>query len=606
MLADVPENSHFQFDFLISMATLNAQSPNGNFQNQNWYWNPCWTYIKLAENVQPRQVEAVFPAMVAQYYPEQIKETTSMYLQPLTDIHLHSRLDYEIGPNSDVAYVYIFSVIAMFVLLIACINFMNLSTARSAQRAREVGVRKSIGALRFQLIRQFLGESVLSAILSGIVAIPLIYAALPLLNGFSGKQLSLDLTGDPVIWGILLGVPLVVGVLSGMYPALFLSAFNPATVLKGTFVSRRANAAVWLRQALVSMQFVISIILIACTIVAFRQLDYMRNKNLGFDKEQVILVPIQLTPFTQHFAAFKSEAEQFPNILDVTVVEDVPGSKYQTDNFQPEGFTDPQQFPRLLVHDDFVETFGMDLAAGREYSEDFPADSANSIMINESMVQHLGWGSPAEAVGRHIVGGGGGPNGAPSRTVIGVLKDFHYASLRQEIGPFVIERYFNSGVFGFFGRYLAVRIAPNDVEGTLAFLEDQWDRYVPTRSFEYFFLDTRLDAMYKSEATLGKVATTFSILAILVACLGLFGMASFSAERRTKEIGVRKVMGASAGRIVLLLSSESVKLVGLAFLLAAPVAYLAVTKWLQTFYTTPSRACGRLRRPGRWCWRFHG
>ncbi|MGA7305446.1 MAG: FtsX-like permease family protein, partial [Rhodothermales bacterium] len=419
-------------------------------------------------------------------------------------------------------------------------------------------------------------------LLSGLVAIPLVYAALPLLNAFSGKQLSMNLAGDPVMWGILFGVPLIVGLLSGMYPALFLSAFDPATVLKGTFLSRGVNAAVWLRKGLVSMQFVISIVLIACTIVAFRQLDYLRNKNLGFNKDQVLLVPMQLTPFWQHYAAFRSEARQYPNIVDVTVVEDVPGSKYQTNSYQPEGLTESVQYPRLEVHDDFAKVFGMQLAAGRGYSQEHPADSANSIIINEAMVRQLGWGTPAEALGRRIEGGGP-PQAPPFRTVVGVLKDFNYASLRQPIGPFIVERYRGPGDFSFFGRYLAVRITPNDVEGTIAFLENQWNRYVQTRSFEYFFLDAELDALYKSEATLGKVATTFSILAILVACLGLFGMASFSAERRTKEIGVRKVMGASAGRIVLLLSSESVKLVGLAFLLAGPIAYIAVTKWLETF-----------------------
>ncbi len=579
ILADVPTNSHFTFDLLASFQTINTQAPSGNFGIQNFFWNPAWTYVKLKENVRPQQVNAVFPKIVEENFPDQIREYSSMYLQPLTDIHLHSKLDFEIRPNSDVAYVYIFSAIAIFVLLIACINFMNLSTARSAQRAREVGVRKSIGAQRFQLIRQFLGESMLSALLSGLVAIPLIYAALPALNVFAEKDLGLDLFGQPWLWSILIGVPLLVGAASGMYPALFLSAFDPALVLKGTMVSRRARVAVWLRRGLVSIQFVISIVLIAGTIVAYKQLDYMRNKKLGFDKEQVILVPMQLTTFSQSYQAFRSEARQNPNIIETTVVEDVPGSKYQTNNYVLEGSTDQLQFPRLLVHDDFVKTFGMEMAAGRGFSEEYPADSNSSILVNEAFVRRMGWNSPEEALGRRI--DGGGPN--LERTIIGVVKDFHYASLRQSIGPFVIERYFAPGVFNFFGRYLAVRIAPNNVDATLAWLEDQWGSYVSNRAFEYFFLDAELDAMYKAEATLGKVATAFSILAIFVACLGLFGMASFTAERRTKEIGVRKVMGASVGKIVMMLSSESVKLVGLAFLVAAPLAYIAVDSWLETF-----------------------
>jgi putative ABC transport system permease protein len=305
----------------------------------------------------------------------------------------------------------------------------------------------------------------------------------------------------------------------------------------------------------------------------------MRNKKLGFDKEQVVLVPMQLTPFSQSYEAFRSEARQYANVLNTTVVEDVPGSKYQTNNYVLDGSTDQLQFPRLLVHDDFVKTFGIEMAAGRGFSQDFPADSNSSIIVNEALVRRMGWNGPDDAIGRQITGGG--PNLA--RTIIGVVKDFHYASLHQDIGPFVIERYFAPGVFNFFGRYLAVRTAPGDVEGTLAWLEDQWDSYVSNRAFEYFFLDAELDALYKAEATLGKVATAFSLLAIFVACLGLFGMASFTAERRTKEIGVRKVMGASVGKIVMLLSSESVKLVGLAFLVAAPLAYIAVDSWLESF-----------------------
>lgn len=577
VLKDVPVNSHFQFDLLASFATLNAQSPNGNFQNQNWYWNPTWTYLLLAEQVQQADVEANFPGFVERFFPPQIQEQAKMYLQPLTDIHLHSRLDFEIRPNSDVAYVYIFSAIAVFVLLIACINFMNLSTARSAQRAREVGMRKALGAVRLQLVRQFLGESMLTALLAGFLAIPLIYATLPVLNTFAGKALTFSLGENLILWGSLIGVPLVVGALSGLYPAFFLSAFQPARVLKGTLNSGRANAATWLRKGLVTVQFVISIVLIVGTIVAYQQLDYMQNKQLGFEKEQVVLVPIQLTPFWRRYNTFKQEAEQYPNIQHVTIIEDVPGSKYQTENYQPEGLTEPQQYPRLTVHDAFVETFSMELAAGRGYAEAFRADSAEAIMINEALVQQLGWGAAEDALGKRITLRG------QAREVIGVFKDFHYASLHQDIGPFVVERYPVPGSVAFFGRYLAVRINANDIEGTLAFLAEQWERYVPNRPFEYLFLDDELDALYKAEATLGQVATVFSILAIFVACLGLFGMASFAAEQRTKEIGVRKVLGASVAGIILMLSKESAKLVGIAFLVACPLAYFAIDAWLLTF-----------------------
>lgn len=577
VLADTPRNSHFEFDFLASMATMDAFSPNGRFQGNNWYWNPAWTYITLAENADPVTLEAQFPSFVEQYFPEQIRSQVRLYLQPLTDIHLHSRLDFEIRPNSDIAYVYIFSAIAFFVLLIACINFMNLTTARSAKRAREVGMRKVMGAVQGQLIRQFLGESTLLAVLGVLVAIPMIYAALPVLNAFSGKALAFDPVGNVILVLGLIVLALLIGGLSGLYPAFFLAAFRPAQVLKGTIKVGGANAATWFRKGLVATQFTISIVLIVGTVMAFQQLDYLRNKTLGFDTEQVILIPTQLTNFTQQYSAFKSEALQHTNIHEMTVVEDVIGRRYQTETYQPEGRTDPQQFPRLTVHDDFVDTFGFTMAAGRGFSEDFPADSSSAIIINESMVQYLGWGAPEDAIGKRIQMRG------QNRQVVGVVEDYHYASLHQAIGPFVIERYFNQGQFSFFGRYAAIRIGPNDVPGTLAYLEGLWSRMVPTRAFEYFFLDDDLDALYKAEMTLGNVATAFSFLAILVACLGLFGMASYTTEQRTKEIGVRKVLGASVSSIVMLLSQESVKLVGVAFVVACPIAFFAVSRWLQSF-----------------------
>lgn len=577
VLQDTPKNSHFEFDFLASMATMDAFSPNGRFQGTNWYWNPVWTYITLAPNADPATLEAQFPGFVEQYFPEQIKSQVRLYLQPLTDIHLHSRLDFEIRPNSDAAYVYIFSAIAFFVLLIACINFMNLTTARSAKRAREVGMRKVMGAVHGQLIRQFLGESTLLAVLGVLVAIPMIYGALPVLNAFSGKALAFDPVSNVLLVFGLLALAFLIGGLSGLYPAFFLAAFRPAQVLKGTIKVGSADAATWFRKGLVVTQFTISIVLIVGTVIAFQQLDYLRNKKLGFDKEQVVFIPTQLTNFTQQYRAFKSEALQHTNIRSLTVVEDVIGKKYQTETYQPEGRTDPQQFPRLTVHDDFIETFGLTMAAGRGFSEAFPADSSESILINESMVQTLDWGSAEEAIGKRI------QLRNQNRRVVGVVQDYHYASLHQAIGPFVIERYFNPGQFSFFGRYAAVRIAPNDVSGTLAYLEGLWNRMVPNRAFEYFFLDDDLDALYKAEMTLGNVATAFSFLAIFVACLGLFGMASYTTEQRTKEIGVRKVMGATVPSIVMLLSQESVKLVGVAFVIACPVAFFAINTWLQSF-----------------------
>jgi len=386
VIEDVRANSHFKFDFLASLMTLNQFSREGEFQGNNWFWNPCWTYILLPENVNPEVLEEQFPAFVDKYFPPNIKADVKLWLQPLNDIHLTSRLDFEIGPNSDIAYVYIFSAVAFFILLIACINFMNLATARSSQRAREVGMRKAVGAERIQLISQFLGESMVLALFGLLVAIPLIYSALPVLNSFANKALVFAPLNNGLLVVSLIVVVISVGTLSGLYPAFYLSAFQPSHVLKGTLSVGRASAATILRKGLVATQFGISILLIIGTVAAYNQLDFLRNKKLGFDKERVVMVPIQLTSIHPRYKAFKAEELQHSRILSMTVLEDIPGSKYQTNNYQLEGKTESQQFPRMVVHDDLVKTLGMELAAGRAYSEDFPADSAESIMVNEAFV----------------------------------------------------------------------------------------------------------------------------------------------------------------------------------------------------------------------------
>ena len=577
VLANAKSNTHFKYDFLASMVTLDAFGGGGPFQNNNWYWNPVWTYIVVPANADLDTFKSFFPAFVDKYWPSFVKAQAEMYLQPLTDIHLQSRLDFEMQPNSDDAYVYIFSAIALFILLIACINFMNLTTARSSQRAKEVGLRKVLGAVRGQLVRQFLSESILLVFLSLLVALPLIYAALPVLNSFAGKALSFSPIGNPLLFLSLGGIVLVVGSLSGLYPAFFLSSFQPVLVLKNMLTVGRRDISGMLRKGLVTAQFAISILLIVGTIVAFNQLDFLKTKNLGFNKQEVVLIPILGTPLAPQYQAFKDVILQDDRIKYVTVLEDIPGSKYQTDSYQFAGMPAPLQYPRLTVHDDFVETLGMKVVAGRGYSSDFPADSARSIMINESMLPNLGFATAEEALGMQI------NLRNQQKEIIGVVEDFHYASLHNPIGPFVIERFFNRGIFNFFGRYVTVRVAAGDVAGTLAYLESQWTRFVPDRPFEYKFLDDELDQLYTAEQTLGQVATAFSLMAILVACLGLFGMASFAAERRTKEIGVRKVMGASEFDIIKLLSVESAKLVLIAFVIAVPLAYFSIGKWLQTF-----------------------
>ena len=465
ILADTPRNSHFEFDFLASMVTLDAFGNGGPFLGNNWYYNPAWTYIVLAENADVDTFVGFFPDFIEQYWPRFIIEDSRMYLQPLTRIHLTSRLDFEIRPNSDEAYVYIFSVIAIFVLLIACINFMNLTTARSSQRAREVGMRKVLGAVKPQLVRQFLSESTLMAILATLLAIPLILGSLPILNNFADKALSFSILDEPMLYLALFVIALAVGSLSGLYPALFLSSFQPAHVLKGTMRIGTANAATLFRKGLVVTQFAISILLIVGTMVAYDQLEYMRSKNLGFEKDHVVLINILGSPANTQYRAFKRQLEPYQDIQSVTVVHDVPGSKYQSMSYTLEGETEAVQLPNLWVHDDAIETLQFQLAAGRGYSEDFPADSASSIIINETLASIMGFGTPEETIGHTIA-----INNQNPRQIVGVVKNFHYASLHAEIGPFVIERYPGPGLFRGFGRYAAVRISPNNVDDTIAFL----------------------------------------------------------------------------------------------------------------------------------------
>ncbi len=575
IIAPVPENSHFKFDFLASFSTItgmqNGQKPQG------WNWNPCWTYLLLTEGTSPEVLAAQLPGFVETYFPDNIRDRVSLHLQALTDIHLHSHLDFEIEPNSNIAYVYIFSAIAGFVLLIACINFMNLATARSARRAREVGMRKVLGAERAQLIRQFLGESFLMSLLAVALASPLVDLSLPVLNAFLDKTIAFDLLGNRVLLLSLIGVVVLVGFIAGIYPAFVLSAFRPIQVLKGKLNLTGFDWTAVMRKGLVVTQFAISIILIIGTLFAYNQLRYLQQAHLGFDKEQVVMINILRANLAARYDEIKNRFLQNSSVLHVTTSEEVLGSKYQTNPFKPQGFTENQQFQRLMVGYDFVETFNLELAAGRSFSKEYSTDDSLAVMINEAMVRHLNWGSPEKALGKGFIGR------RRTQIVIGVLKDFHYASLHNPIGPFVLDVADTESAHNFFDRYLAVRIASENYQETLAHLQQTWAEFLPNRPFEYFFMDDELGKLYRAEENLGRVAGTFSAFAIFVAAIGLLGMASFAAEARTKEIGIRKILGASVSSIFINLSKDFLALVAIGMLLAWPIAYFLMSRWLTDF-----------------------
>ncbi|MCK4932574.1 MAG: ABC transporter permease [Candidatus Aminicenantes bacterium] len=575
VIKDVPPNSHFQFDFLGSFATLRRLF-GGNLP-QNWYWNPCWTYILLRDGVSADSLQAQFPALVQKYFPDSIKNKVVVKLQPLKDIHLFSHLDYEINPNSDISYIYIFSAIAVFVLLIACINFMNLATARSANRGREVGMRKVLGAYRTQLIKQFLGESMILCVIAAVLSVLIIEIVLPAFNAFSGKILSTDyFTGGSLLAGLIV-ITLTVGILSGIYPAFFLSGFDPVKVMKGTL--ERGGKSSAFRKVLVVVQFAISIVLIIGTIICFQQLNYLRNTKLGFNKDQIVMLPAYGTALARWYERFRERILQDPHISQVAAMEDVLGAKYQTGSFIPEGTSESnmQQIPLLVVTHDFIETFDMEMVSGRSFSKEFPTDITEGIIINESASKRFGW-SPEEALGKRLR-----QQNDLMLKVVGVVKDFNYASLSQPITPFVLEMPRNPGQMNNRMRYVAVRTSAADLQQTIGFLRSTWEEVVPNRSFDFFFLDDELDKLYHAEEQMGRVFGVFTILAIVIACLGLFALASFTTELRTREIGIRKVLGAQAFGIVILLSKEFAKWVLIANVIAWPVAFYIMERWLDGF-----------------------
>ena len=581
VIADVPSNSHFQFDFLASITSLGPQA-----LNEFWISNNFFTYLVLQPGYDPAQLEAKLTAFFKQYAGPQIYEalgisfdefvaggnTLNYSLQALTDIHLHSHMQFELSPNGDITYVYLFSVVAVFILLIACINFMNLATARSAGRAKEVGMRKALGSSRAQLVRQFLTESTLLAFLATVLAVGLVVLLLPSFNTLAGKEISAAFLGTaPVLLG-LVALAVMVGFLAGSYPAFYLSAFRPATVLKGTIQAGKRRSL--LRDGLVVFQFAISIGLIAGTLVVYNQLNYVRNKTLGFDKEHVVVIQ-RAQELDDQTTAFKQELLTHSAVVSVSSMSSMPGGLIGQTAYQPEGASGNETFIMAPVFADFdyAKTLGMEIATGRDVSRDFATDTT-VYLINEAAVKALDWEDP---LGKHLVQIGATQSGAFNGEIVGVLKDFHFASLHQEIGALTV-RVFEGPL-----PFIAVRIRPDDIPGALSFMEEKWRTFAPDQPFEYSFLDQDFDALYQAEQRLGKIFIAFAIFAILIACLGLFGLASFTAEQRTKEIGVRKVLGASVPQLVVLLSKEFTLLVVIAFVIAAPLSFFAMKDWLKEF-----------------------
>jgi len=589
---EMPQTGHFRFDILISMAGL-EEAKSSNFLSNNFS-----TYLLLNTEADPRELESKLPQLVMKYIGPQAAAAIGgdftmenflasgnkleYTLMPLKDIHLHSDLTAELGVNGDITYIYLFGSVALFILGIACINFMNLSTARSANRAKEVGLRKVMGSLRHHLIRQFLSESVLLSIFAFLLAVALAFVALPYFNSISQLDLSLPFD-SPAFYGLLLAAALVVGLLAGLYPSFFLSAFQPAKVLKGQLALGSKSGVV--RGVLVVFQFAISIFLIVGTITVNSQLTYIQNKKIGFIKDQVIMVS-DTYALGDQAESFKNEILQSSLISGGTISGFIPVSDgWRNDNtFWPEGGQPTQEtmvgMQNWRVDYDYIPTMGMKIVKGRGFSRDFPSDSG-AVILNQTAVQHLRLGD--DPLGKRIVTFGDNnsdgtvnPESQQAFTVIGVLEDFHFESLKENITPLGL----------FLGRapgYACFRFQAQNTQDVIQVLESTWKKVAPGQPFQYSFLDESFGRMYSSEKRLGKIFAGFAALAIAIATLGLFALTAFTAEQRTKEIGIRKVLGASVSSIVLLLSKEFGKLVLIAFVLAAPLAAYAVNWWLEDY-----------------------
>jgi len=576
VMKDIPPNSHFHYNMLRSFETLYRENPE---LMERWVTARFYTYLLLDKNSDPAELEQKFPAFVNRHMGEALSAmggTLKLFLQPLTKIHLYSDFERDPFAIGDITYVYLFSAIALFVLLVACFNFVNLSTARSATRAREVGMRKTLGAGRGKLIAQFLGESLIYSFASVTLACILLEAALPLFDSLAQRQLSLNYFQKPWLIPGLAGLALAVGLLAGCYPAFFLSSFKPIKVLKGTWSTSSSGSG--FRRTLVVAQFIISIALIIGTVTIYNQIHFMKNKKLGFDKEHVLVIPDLNQATRESYLSIRDELLNIPGVKAVGASSIVPGKGIAKSLFFPEGFSDnqPQTMSFLTVDANYVPTMGMEMGEGRNFSADLATDSNESVIINQATARKFGWTSPIGKTFRLFSLPGSDEEGA-TLTVIGVVKDFHMASLRQKIEPQII--FYEIGSVN----NIAIRIAPENITHTMDLLKTEWEKISPERPFDFFFLDESFDSQYRAEERFGTIALYFGLLAILIGCLGLFGMSSYTIEQRTKEIGVRKVLGATASGIVLLLSTEFTRWVLVANVIAWPVAYLLADRWLQSF-----------------------
>jgi cell division protein FtsX len=561
----MPENSHFDLDFLAPFEIFEQRDRDPT----HWGRFQLYTYVLLQENASFKQLDTKIAGLLQQH---DVRPGPQLQLEALTRIHL-----YAADGGGDIRYIYIFSIIAVFILAIACINFMNLTTARSSTRAIEIGMRKVTGARRTDLVKQFIGESVLLSFVALVFAITLIFLLLPTFNNLANKQLSLNPHGD---WNLILGFVAIVifaGFLAGSYPAFFLSALKPVNILRGVLIPIRSGTKKALfRKALVILQFSISIFLIISTLVIFKQLHFIQNRNLGYQKDHIIIVPLRGNAFEQ-YEAFKNELLRNSRITHATATSEVPvliGKIHMGYEWEGKDPNKESRMTEVIIDHDFIETFDMTIVQGRGFTQDYPSDNKEAYILNEAAVKAIELDSP---VGKRF----SAPVHAGMREgkIIGVVKDFHFQPLHDEIEPLVM--FITPGNFS----YVCIRVQPDisELSGTINYIESIWNKFAPNFPFQYSFLDARFDRLYRSEQKTGRIFGYFTFLAIFISCLGLFGLAAQISEQRTKEIGIRKVMGASVSRITLLLTKDFMRWIIVANVIAWPSAYFAMNKWLQNY-----------------------
>lgn len=576
VIENPPGNSHFDFSCLVSYSTLLHEWGRELFED--WGSLSIYTYLLLAENSHPDSLEAKFDDFIYRNM-EELAETDNItfepYLQKLSSIHLHSNLMAEIGPNSDIVYIYIFGAIAFFALIIACINFMNLATARSAGRAREVGMRKVCGARRKQIITQFLGESMLLAILAMILALIFVELSLPVFNNLTGLELGFATLFTPYMIIGLIILLFIIGILAGSYPAFYMSSFKPIAVIKGSF-TRSGKSKFHLRNILVVFQFSISIILIICTGIVYLQMEYLQTKRLGFEKENIVIIPLRSERLRDKIKVFDHELTGLPSVKSVSFSSGIPGRSLNGTGYIPEG--GDRDAPWIIYNMDcdfgFVETMGMRLIYGRDFDPGNATDT-NRILINRTLMNKLGWEEP---IGKSMLSFG--QDTTFPHEIIGVVEDFHFKSLHEAVEPALIMMNTNDP------NYMIIKLNPGDPGKAIERIQSKWEDLELSFTFDYFMLDSQFEELYGSEKAMGRLFMYFALIAIFIACLGLLGLASYTAEQRTKEIGIRKVLGSSVGNIIFMLTLEFTKWVLIANIIAWPAAWIMMDAWLENFAFT--------------------